>query len=153
MKRLSSVSVTIISLIFIFTVNLSADEPKIKKKDVEKIVDVIEGEDHQVVHLLEKLIKESSVEGQINWERRFDHMQQHTGQHLLSQAFIKICDAETVSFHLGEESSTIDVNRSGLDVKIVKSVEDFAFEDHSVFRSQVVLEDCLVCLVRITLFF
>ena len=49
------------------------------------------------------------VEGRINWERRFDHMQQHTGQHLLSAVFQQELQAPTVSFHLGEESSTIDL--------------------------------------------
>ena len=49
------------------------------------------------------------VEGRIDWHRRFDHMQQHTGQHLLSAIFLKELKAPTVSFHLGEESSTIDL--------------------------------------------
>ena len=40
------------------------------------------------------------VHGEIDWDRRFDHMQQHTGQHVLSQAFVQECDAETVAFHL-----------------------------------------------------
>jgi len=90
------------------------------------IVDVIEDENHQIIHLLEKPLKAFSVEGQVDWVRRFDHIQQHSGQHLLSQAFIKICEAETVSFHLGEESSTIDVNRAGLGTETVKSVETLA---------------------------
>ncbi len=41
-------------------------------------------------------------------------MQQHTGQHILSQAFIETCDAETVAFHLGADASTIDLNRADL---------------------------------------
>ncbi len=54
-----------------------------------------------------------AVEGEIDWDRRFDHMQQHTGQHVLSQAFVQVCDAETVAFHLGEKASTIDLARQG----------------------------------------
>ncbi len=90
------------------------------------VIEVLEDAEHRIIHLLEKPLEDSQVEGQIHWERRFDHMQQHTGQHLLSQAFIKICDAETISFHLGAESSTIDLNRSGLDAAMVQAAEHFA---------------------------
>ncbi len=51
-----------------------------------------------------------NIEGQIDWTRRFDHMQQHTGQHILSQAFIQVAEAETASFHLSGNSVTIDLN-------------------------------------------
>lgn len=91
-----------------------------------QVIDVIENENHQIIHLLEKPIEEELVGGCIDWKRRFDHMQQHTGQHLLSQACIKICDAETLSFHLGEEVSTIDVNHSGIGEYEVNAVEELA---------------------------
>jgi alanyl-tRNA synthetase len=52
--------------------------------------------------------------GAIDWPRRFDHMQQHTGQHVLSRAFIEVARAETVSFHLGDETVTIDLSRGDL---------------------------------------
>jgi len=51
------------------------------------------------------------VSGAIDWTRRFDHMQQHTGQHVLSAAFDRLLNARTESFHLGAESSTIDLAR------------------------------------------
>jgi alanyl-tRNA synthetase len=47
----------------------------------------------------------------VDWSRRFDHMQQHHGQHLLSAAFQRLRGAATVSFHLGEETCTIDLDR------------------------------------------
>src|SRR5205085_11263644 len=50
------------------------------------------------------------VRGVIDAERRRDHMQQHTGQHLLSAAFIRLLNAKTVSFYLGEQVSTIDLD-------------------------------------------
>jgi alanyl-tRNA synthetase len=50
-----------------------------------------------------------SVTGRIEWSRRFDHMQQHTGQHVLSRAFIETAELHTVSFHMGEETCTIDL--------------------------------------------
>jgi alanyl-tRNA synthetase len=90
------------------------------------VVDVFEDGHLGVVHLLKGPIAGSVVEGRINRQRRFDHMQQHTGQHLLSQAFIRICRAETLSFHLGDESATLDVNQAGLDSDAIQSVEDLA---------------------------
>jgi alanyl-tRNA synthetase len=51
------------------------------------------------------------VHGTIDWTRRFDHMQQHTGQHVLSAAFDRLLGVRTVSFHLGSTSSTIDLER------------------------------------------
>ena len=47
--------------------------------------------------------------GQINWQRRFDHMQQHAGQHILTAAFVELFNIQTVSFHLGSEQVTIDL--------------------------------------------
>ena len=100
------------------------------------VVDVIEDESHRIVHLLKEPIDSDRVEGQINWQRRFDHMQQHTGQHIVSQAFVKICNAETISFHLGEKNSTIDVNKSSLNAETITAVENLAnriiFENRKV---------------------
>jgi alanyl-tRNA synthetase len=90
------------------------------------VIDVFEDEGRRVVHLLKEPVEGSAVEGRINWQRRFDHMQQHTGQHLLSQAFIKICHAETLSFHLGDASATLDVNQAGLSSETIAFVEDLA---------------------------
>src|ERR1017187_1259104 len=52
---------------------------------------------------------EGEVAGEIDWTRRFDHMQQHSGQHLLSAVFEDLFGLHTVSFHLGAESATIDL--------------------------------------------
>ncbi|EDL65855.1 serine-tRNA(Ala) deacylase AlaX [Bacillus sp. SG-1] len=54
------------------------------------------------------------ISGAINWTRRFDHMQQHAGQHILSASFSKSLGYETVSFHLGRDTCTIDINTSAL---------------------------------------
>ncbi len=74
-----------------------------------KVIEVRE-EDGQIVHILEKEIQAEKVKGQIDWLRRYDHMQQHSGQHLLSQVCWEILGAETLSFHLGEESSSIELD-------------------------------------------
>ena len=88
----------------------------------------VEEESGAVLHLLKENRVEVGqvVEGEIDWSLRFDHMQQHTGQHLLSQAFIRVLEAETVSFHLGRESSTIDLARDELTPEDIYRVEDLA---------------------------
>ncbi|MGZ6125152.1 MAG: alanyl-tRNA editing protein, partial [Myxococcales bacterium] len=63
----------------------------------------------EVLHVLEKAIEPGAVSAEIDWARRFDHMQQHHGQHLLSAAFDKL-SAPTLSFHLGERTCTIDLD-------------------------------------------
>ena len=90
------------------------------------VLDVYEDASQQVVHLLAEPLAGNRVEGRINWARRFDHMQQHTGQHLLSQALIKAANAETTSFHMGDDSATLDVNRAGLSPETITAVEDLA---------------------------
>jgi alanyl-tRNA synthetase len=71
-------------------------------------------------------VEGETVHGQIDWERRFDHMQQHTGQHILSQAFFRLLDAQTVGFHLGAETSTIDVDKAPLETVQLDKVEKLA---------------------------
>jgi alanyl-tRNA synthetase len=75
------------------------------------VIDVIENDDGEIWHLLAQPLDPATqhVRGKIDWARRFDHMQQHTGQHLLSAAFEDLLRAPTVGFHLGNEASTIDL--------------------------------------------
>ena len=76
--------------------------------DVLDTVDV----DDEVVHVLSAPLTDgAAVHGEVAWDRRFDHMQQHTGQHVLSAAFDRLFDNRTVSFHMGAELSTIDLAR------------------------------------------
>lgn len=77
------------------------------------VVDVIDDEaSGEVVHVADAaLVPGARVHGEINRFRRLDHMQQHTGQHILSAAFDQLLRARTVSFHMGAESSTIDLSR------------------------------------------
>jgi alanyl-tRNA synthetase len=84
------------------------------------------------------------VEGRLDWARRFDHMQQHTGQHILSRAFVEVARADTRSFHLGEAVVTIDVDHPGPDPELLRKVEDRAnavvWEDRPVATHVVSLE-------------
>src|SRR4029453_13705838 len=77
----------------------------------------------------------TSVEGEIDAARRIDHMQQHTGQHVLSAAFIRTANVATVSFHLGADVSTIDLT-GDVDAAAIARAEDEAnrviFEDRDV---------------------
>ncbi len=74
------------------------------------VEEVEEDEDGAMWHFTRsRLSAGAEVEGRIDWDRRFDHMQQHTGQHLLSAVFQRELQAQTVSFHLGEMASTIDL--------------------------------------------
>jgi alanyl-tRNA synthetase len=76
------------------------------------VVDVFDQEDGTVGHLLDReLDKNSRIRGRIDWDRRFDHMQQHTGQHVFSAALEKELGARTVSFHLGTATATIDLDK------------------------------------------
>jgi len=72
------------------------------------VVDVID-EGDEVIHLVDKPMAIGSVQGIVDWSRRFDHMQQHTGQHVLSAVFHSRFALPTISFHLGSDICTIDV--------------------------------------------
>lgn len=80
----------------------------------------------RVVHVLERLPSSDRVSCQIDGDRRRDHMQQHTGQHILSAAFMKVAGAQTRSFHLGGGTSTIDLDESDLTPGAVEAAEDLA---------------------------
>ena len=75
------------------------------------VVDVIDREgDGAVVHVLDESLEVGTrVVATVDWPRRLDHMQQHTGQHVLSAAFVRLFEIPTLSFHLGAEVSTIDL--------------------------------------------
>ena len=98
------------------------------------VIDVVEDENRLIVHMLEKPMEGGQATCEINWERRFDHMQQHTGQHILSQAFLKVCNGDTLSFHLGDRSATIDINQPGLSPEIITAVEQLA--NQTVFENR-----------------
>jgi alanyl-tRNA synthetase len=107
------------------------DIGKLGGVDVTDVVD----EDGRIAHQLSGPLETAEVSGVIDWQRRFDHMQQHTGQHLLSAVLVDLFNAQTVSFHLGVESCTIDVARS-LDPAQIREAErranEIVFENRPV---------------------
>lgn len=100
----------------------------------QKVIEVEEtvGE---VRHYLEKPLPKNATQitGEIDWARRFDHMQQHAGQHILSAAFDNLFQYKTVSFHLGQETLTIDIDTDSLTAEEANKAEDMA--------NQIILEN------------
>jgi len=88
--------------------------------DVQENGDVVE-------HVVRGEVRAGSpLRGAIHWPRRFDHMQQHTGQHILSRAFIQTDRLDTVSFHMGEETCTIDLEGPAPDSGAIGRAEDLS---------------------------
>ncbi len=93
------------------------------------IESVEEDESGQLWHFTRKPLQAgTAVEGEIDWPRRLDHMQQHSGQHLLSAVFARELNAPTVSFHLGESASTIDLASQPIAHHSLQRIERIANE-------------------------
>ena len=93
--------------------------------DGTDVVDVQVGADGTVLHLLAEPLPEEteSVRGRIDWRRRYDHMQQHSGQHLLSQVFFRQLGLETVGVHFGDALNTVDLDGPALSAAQLTDVE------------------------------
>jgi len=79
------------------------------------VLDVID-EDERIAHRMASPWMQRKSIARLTWTRRLDHMQQHTGQHLLSAVFIEQFGIETISFHLGQEISTLDLETPAVDM-------------------------------------
>ena len=115
--------------------------------DDTRVVECIDAESEGVLHVLQgrALLPGSIVKGSVDWPRRLDHLQQHTGQHILSQAFISLFAAETRGFRMLDGYSEIDV---ALDAptqeKIDRAVElanRVIWEDRPIHIRQVTKEE------------
>jgi len=108
------------------------DRGRIGGAEVIEVVD--EGE--EIGHIVDRSVELKTVKAEIDWARRFDHMQQHTGQHLLSAVLQTKFGLETVSFHLGAEVCTIDLRGSEPLQETLRAVEwatnEIVFEDRPV---------------------
>ncbi len=94
--------------------------------DNARVIDVLSNDDGAVIHVLDSEVDNDSVQCRLDWVRRFDHMQHHTGQHILTQAFVQISDAHTVGFHLGADSVTIDLDTLVIADEILYEAEALA---------------------------
>ncbi|SIQ18866.1 alanyl-tRNA synthetase [Alkalispirochaeta americana] len=93
------------------------------------VIDTQKDSDGRIIHILESplpggVLTETIMTGKLNWEFRFDYMQQHTGQHLLSGALFRIAGANTVSVHQGTETTTIEIDLQTLSRETLEAVED-----------------------------
>jgi alanyl-tRNA synthetase len=97
-----------------------------------RVTEVADSEDGRVVHYLEAPLKDlkpgTRVRGQIDAQRRRDHMQQHSAQHVLSAAFVRLFNLETVSFHMADDYCSIDLDTPNLTREQVEASERLANE-------------------------
>ena len=84
----------------------------------------VEDEDGRIAHILAAPAAGDTVHGCVDWARRYDHMQQHSGQHLLSAVLIELFGIHTVGFHMSAESSTIDVVADRLEPERIRAAEE-----------------------------
>jgi len=111
----------------------------------------------QIYHYIEgemPVKKEDIVTGEIDWCYRFDHMQQHSGQHLLSALLIDVWQKETLSFHMGEEICTLDIPYISLEEKEVEKIEEMAnaivyqnkpiYQYYAEDKNEIYLEESIV---------
>ena len=112
-----------------------------------RITEVAETEDGRIIHYLEApahdlptqdLQPGTRVHGQIDAVRRRDHMQQHSGQHVLSAAFLRLYNMPTVSFHMADDYCSIDLDTNALDAPTLTKEQVEAAER---LANEVILED------------
>lgn len=124
-----------------------SDEPlDLPKLRISEVID--DEASGNVLHIVDRLPEPLSsplrVRGFIDVERRQDHMQQHSGQHVLSAAFVRLFEIPTLSFHLGEQTCTIDLDTPTLTAAQLEQAERFAnqfvWEDRQVLMHEVTPE-------------
>lgn len=92
-----------------------------------QVTDVVD-EGDRIAHLLEAPLLDERVTGQVDWDRRFDHMQQHTGQHLLSAVLADQLGHQTIAVHFGRQSSTLDLDAGSFTADEARQAEEAANE-------------------------
>jgi alanyl-tRNA synthetase len=109
-----------------------SDRGTINEVEVSKVTE----EEGVILHYLKEDVAGAGVRGRVDWPTRFDHMQQHTGQHILSQSFYELLAGETLSFHLGAETATVEIGLARITEEEVDRVESRAnaivFEDRDI---------------------
>lgn len=111
-----------------------------------RVVECIDDEQSGVWHVVQGRAPEvgSLVKGRVDWPRRLDHMQQHTGQHILSQALITLFNAPTRAFRVLEQSCEIDVKLNNPTTEVIERAVELAnnviWEDRTITIKQVTAE-------------
>ncbi|HET6199449.1 MAG TPA: DHHA1 domain-containing protein [Candidatus Acidoferrales bacterium] len=100
------------------------------------VIEVLDAENDEIIHSTDQPVAAGAVHAVIDWPRRFDHMQQHTAQHMLSAAFIELFKFQTVSFHLGRDISTIDLAAPSITPRQLEEAErrvnEIIFDDRPI---------------------
>jgi len=119
-----------------------------------RVVECIDDGDRGVLHVLQGLApaRDAIVSGRVDWLRRLDHMQQHTGQHILSQAFVKLFNAPTKSFRVLETTCEIDVELSDPSTETIERAVELAnnvvWEDRAIAIHNVSSEEAAAMALR-----
>ena len=114
-----------------------------------RVVECIDNEELGVLHVVQGRAPEvgTTVKGRIDWPRRLDHMQQHTGQHILSAAFVKLFKAPTRSFRVLEQACEIDVELANPSSEIIERAVELAnnvvWEDRAITIKDVTPEEAV----------
>jgi alanyl-tRNA synthetase len=108
------------------------------------VVECIDDGDHGVFHVLQGPTPERGavVKGRVDWARRLDHIQQHTGQHILSQAFVTLFNAPTRSFRVLDQSCEIDVDLANANSEVIERAVELA--------NNVIWEDRLITIRNVS---
>jgi alanyl-tRNA synthetase len=120
-----------------------SDKGSINGIEVTGVIEV----DGNIIHILDRDVESNEIHGKIAWETRFDHMQQHAGQHVLSQSFYELTRGETLSFHMGYESSSVEIDVHKISEQEVAEVEKLANSiviQNKEIKSYFVSEDQIV---------
>lgn len=116
-----------------------------------KVTHVREKDGHIYHETAEPIAEGTKVTAEIDWQRRFDHMQQHCGEHLLSYGFWKCCEADNVGFHMTEEMVTIDLNRevSAAEVQQVETLANAQIQENLPIKTAwMTAEQAALCATR-----
>ncbi len=107
----------------IFFPHMSGGQPRdLGTIEGKEVIDIYE-ENSEIIHVLKEDIDTKNVDLIIDWHNRFDLMQQHTGQHILSAAFEKLFNAQTVGFHLGKNYTSIDIELDSIEKSETLQIE------------------------------
>jgi alanyl-tRNA synthetase len=112
-----------------------------------RVVECIDDGDNGVLHIMQGATpaRGEAVKGRIDWARRLDHLQQHTGQHILSQAFVKLFNAPTKSFRVLDQSCEIDVDLAHPSNEVIERAVELAnnviWEDRAIAIRNVTKEE------------
>ena len=112
-----------------------------------RVVECIDNEENGVLHVIQGRAPDvgATVQGRVDWSRRLDHMQQHTGQHILSQALVTLFNAPTRSFRVLEQSCEIDVDLSNPSSDLIERAVELAnnviWEDRPITIRNVTAEE------------